>query len=150
MATLCLGIDPGINGAAAIIKGRKLMDVLRFKDRTGLEIRDFFLEWKESSRATGSYLHAAIEKVHSMPKQGVASSFKFGDACGHLRGLLDGLAIPYRFVTPQRWMKDLGCLTKGDKNVTKAMAHRTWPDYKATHADADALLIAFWLAQQAR
>jgi hypothetical protein len=34
------------------------------------------------------------------------------------------------------------CLTKGDKNVSKAAAQRLWPKLKITHANADALLIA--------
>jgi crossover junction endodeoxyribonuclease RuvC len=148
MATLCLGIDPGMNGAAALISGRKLLSVFRFKDKTGLEIKNHFRHLKEVYKVDSvNRIEAALEKVHSMPKQGVASSFKFGVSYGHVQGLLDGMEIPYQFVTPQKWMKDLGCMTRGDKNVTKAMAHRTWPNYAATHADSDALLIALWLSR---
>ena len=41
-----------------------------------------------------------------------------------------------------RWQKYLGCLTKGDKNVSKAKAQELFPDLKITHAIADSLLIA--------
>jgi hypothetical protein len=34
------------------------------------------------------------------------------------------------------------CLTKGDKNVSKARAQELFPALKITHATADALLIA--------
>lgn len=77
-----------------------------------------------------------------MPKQGVASSFKFGRSYGFLIGLLTGLRIPYEFVTPQKWQKAMGCLTHGDKNISKAAAQRRWPNEKWTHATADAGLIA--------
>jgi len=38
----------------------------------------------------------------------------------------------------------LGCLSKGDKNVTKAKAQEQFPNIKVTHATADALLIALY------
>ncbi len=41
-----------------------------------------------------------------------------------------------------RWQKEMGCLTKGDKNVTKRRAQELFPTLKITHAIADALLIA--------
>lgn len=85
---------------------------------------------------------AIIESVHSMPKQGVASSFKFGRSYGFLRGCLIASGIPFEEVTPQRWQKELGCLSKGNKNVTKARAQQLFPSLKITHATADALLLA--------
>jgi hypothetical protein len=36
----------------------------------------------------------------------------------------------------------MGCLTKGDKNVSKSRAQELFPSIKVTHAIADALLIA--------
>lgn len=85
---------------------------------------------------------AVIERVHSMPKQGVASSFKFGRSYGFLRGCLIASGIPFEEVTPQVWQKALGCLSRGDKNVTKARAQQLFPSLKITHATADALLLA--------
>jgi hypothetical protein len=52
------------------------------------------------------------------------------------------LKIPFEEVSPVKWQKVMGCLSKGDKNVTKAAAQRLFPDIKITHAIADALLIA--------
>ena len=86
-------------------------------------------------------IFAMLENVHSMPKQGVASSFKFGRNFGNLEGLLTGSKIPFDYVTPQKWQKELGCLSHGDKNVTKSKAQRLFPHLKITHAIADALLI---------
>ena len=88
---------------------------------------------------------AMIEKVHSMPKQGVKSSFTFGQGYGFLLGCLTALEIPFEYVTPQKWQRYLGCLSKGDKNVTKQKAQELFPHLEITHATADALLIGEYL-----
>ena len=88
---------------------------------------------------------AYIEQVASRPGQGVASMFKFGMGYGGLRMALLAANIPFRDVQPQAWQRALGCLTGGDKNVSKAMAQQLFPAVKITHAIADALLIAEWL-----
>jgi crossover junction endodeoxyribonuclease RuvC len=91
---------------------------------------------------------AYLEQVHSMPGQGVASSFKFGQGYGALEMALTAAGIPFERVTPQKWQKALGCLTKGDKNVSKRKAQELFPTMKGTHATADALLIAEWGRRQ--
>jgi len=85
---------------------------------------------------------ATIEKVHAMPKQGVTSSFTFGKNFGFLIGLLTAIQVPFKFVTPQQWQKGMQCLTKGDKNISKAAAQRLWSKVKVTHSIADSMLIA--------
>jgi len=87
-------------------------------------------------------VHCCLEKVHSMPGQGVASSFKFGQGFGHLEMALTSAKIPFTYVTPQKWQKELGCLTGGNKNVSKSRAQQLFPHIKCTHAVSDALLIA--------
>ncbi|MBS9782733.1 MAG: hypothetical protein KGV43_02905 [Arcobacter sp.] len=46
-----------------------------------------------------------IEKVSSMPKQGVKSMFSFGQRLGELEGMCKSLYIPYELVPPQQWQK---------------------------------------------
>ena len=106
------------------------------------QMRD--LTTDENGNALSGYtpIVAYIEKVHAMPKQGVASTFKFGMAYGFLRGMLVALGVPFHEVTPQTWQKKMGCLSHGDKNVTKAAAQRLYPNLKISHAIADSLLIA--------
>lgn len=48
---------------------------------------------------------AFIEKVHTMPKQGVVSAGKFMEGYGQIQGILAALGIGYELVTPQAWMK---------------------------------------------
>ena len=134
-----LGIDPGTSGGCAVLdeKGR-IAKVFKFKNLTLHDLAHEMCVCKRSYNIK----KAVLEKVHSMPGQGVASSFKFGKVYGHVEMALTGLQIPYDLVTPQKWMKKLGCMTRGDKNVTKALAQRRWPDKKIIHAIADCLLIA--------
>jgi len=46
-----------------------------------------------------------VEKIHSMPKQGVKSMFTFGEKFGWIQGVLDSFRIPYTFASPQAWQK---------------------------------------------
>jgi hypothetical protein len=89
-----------------------------------------------------------IEKVGAMPKQGVSSTFKFGRGYGFLRGCITALALPWNEVAPGVWQRKLGCLSGGDKNVTKSRAQQLYPHLRITHATADALLIASYGAMQ--
>jgi len=130
-----LGIDPGISGGLAIVNSLgELSDAVGFKNLTETDINDWMLAYP--------YSLAVLEKVHSMPKQGVKSTFTFGQSYGLLRGVLVANNLKREFVTPQVWQKALGCMTKGDKNVTKAKAQELFPNRKITHAIADACLIA--------
>ena len=135
-----LGIDPGMSGGMAIIgiDSGQIIQVEKFKDKTLHDIAEVMDEWKEGFEIK----LAMLELVHSMPKQGVSSTFKFGTSYGFLMGLLTALKVPYEQVTPQKWQKFLSCQSGGNKNVTKAKAQELWPAEKITHAIADAMLIA--------
>ena len=131
-----IGIDPGRSGGLACI-GPGGQDVQVYKlDNTDRDVHEMLCEYVKVAD------FAFLEKVHSMPRQGVASTFKFGQSFGFLQGLLIASGIPFELVTPQKWQGYLGCRTKGDKNVTKSRAQALFPDVKCTHAISDALLIA--------
>lgn len=87
---------------------------------------------------------AILESVHSMPGQGVSSSFKFGQNFGHLEMALLAAEIPYELATPQKWMKALGCMTGGDKTVTHTFAQKLFPKNKITKRQADAVCMAVY------
>ena len=72
---------------------------------------------------------------------GSTSAFSFGRGVGNLEMALTAAGIPFERVTPQKWQKALGCMTKGDKNVSKRKAQELFPQMKCTHATSDALLI---------
>lgn len=134
MKSLFLGIDPGASGGIAIL-GENYAHAWKMGE-TEADTADLLRTHAPAIRM------ARIEKVHSMPKQGVSSSFKFGQSYGFLRGLLIALQIPFEDVPPQVWQRRMACLTKGDKNVSKAKAQQLFPALRITHATADALLLA--------
>lgn len=140
---ITIGIDPGVSGGIAIIRHGQIpmiecgITVYKMPE-TETDLVDGL---KNIAQHLGGCV-AYLEKVHSMPKQGVASSFKFGQNYGMVRGVLAALGIRREFVSPQAWQKALGCMSKGDKNVTKSRAQELFPGIKITHAIADALLIA--------
>lgn len=139
--SLYIGLDPGASGGIAFIPDNNPAKAWAVKmPETLADLRD---EIEQSAYSYGAEnIHCCLEKVHSMPGQGVASSFKFGQGFGHLEMALTASRIPFTYVTPQKWQKELGCLTGGDKNVSKARAQQLFPHLKITHAIADSLLIA--------
>lgn len=137
-----IGIDPGATGGIGVLPiGEDSGEPSPFKlsDLTEKDISD--LLWK-IYLDSGEQVFGYLESVHSMPKQGVSSSFKFGRNYGFLRGCLVTIGIPFDDVTPQKWQKFMGCMTKGDKNITKQRAQQLFPQLKCTHATSDAILIA--------
>jgi crossover junction endodeoxyribonuclease RuvC len=68
-----------------------------------------------------------IEKVSSMPGQGVSSTFTFGTGYGQLQGIIAALNIPFYLVTPQAWKKTVLAGTPKDKDSAVAYCSRSWP-----------------------
>src|SRR5262245_10214081 len=104
------GIDPGIHGALAIVELNdvstpRLLDVLDVptigtgaKERINtLLVRDWVLRHAPD--------HSLIERGGSMPRQGVASTFKYARAVGALEAVIACLDIPYSLVEPTAWKR---------------------------------------------
>jgi crossover junction endodeoxyribonuclease RuvC len=133
---LFLGIDPGQSGGMALLdeEGR-VVNVFPMPE-TEKDVVEVLFEY-------GSQIQMAVlEKVGPMPRQGISSTAKFMQGYGLLRGVLLALNIRFDDARPQVWQKAMGCMTGGDKNVSKAKAQQLFPSMKVTHALADALLIA--------
>jgi len=152
MSKTVIGIDPGKNGGIAWISGgkacvEKMPDTLQDLWDLILDIRDGGEPQQRIDKAIFGQA-AYIEQVHSSPQMGVKSAFSFGNSFGHLEMALTAAGIPFERVRPQTWMKELSCLTGGDKNVTKRRAQELFPQLRLTHATADALLIAHYGTKQ--
>ena len=92
---LTIGIDPGASGGIAFIPDNnpaKAWAVKMPETLADLWHELDSLEWAHNL----NNMHCCLEKVHSMPGQGVASSFKFGQGFGHL----EWLSPPPRFHSP--------------------------------------------------
>jgi Holliday junction resolvasome RuvABC endonuclease subunit len=137
-----IGIDPGVNGGIAwITDGKpcveKMPDTLQ-------DLWELLENIAINAQLDNLKIHAYLEQVSSSPQMGVKSAFTFGNGFGHLEMALTAAGIPFERVRPQVWQKALGCMTKGDKNITKRKAQEMFPGIKVTHATADALLIAHY------
>ena len=144
--TIAIGVDPGVSGGIAWIDD----DGPHAEKMPSTELDT----WSVIQSVGGHESFALIERVHSMPKQGVASTFKFGTNYGILRGQLaaasDVTGLAWDDVSPQKWQKAFGLPSLKDcggsitkkKNFHKAKAQQLFPSLKITHAIADALLIA--------
>jgi hypothetical protein len=140
MSKTIIGIDPGKSGGIAwITDGKpcveKMPDTLQ-------DLWELIVSISMNAGIGGMDIHAYIEQVHSSPQMGVKSAFTFGNGFGHLEMALTAAGIPFTRIRPQVWQKKLGCMTKGNKNITKQKAQELFPSIKVTHAIADALLIA--------
>jgi len=144
--TVYLGVDPGASGAiAALLDGQILWVDDMPNPLHGALIAEMLDEFDD-------HYQAAIEDVHSMPGQGVSTTFKFGMNHGIVIGALGALRIPYRLVTPGQWKKAMR-VTK-DKDTSRARATELWPGMadmfkrKKDDGRAEAALIARWAWEQ--
>lgn len=143
---LIAGIDPGQSGGIAILTFTGEIVAVWPMPETEHEVIQGLAEFQARLAVV------ALEKVGPMPKQGVASVFKFGRSYGFLRGALTAMLIRVEDVRPQEWQKALGCMSGGKKAVTRQKAQQLWPKCyrRITDKIADALLIAEWARRQER
>ena len=87
-----------------------------------------------------------LERVSSMPQQGVAGVFSLGDTMGCIRGVIAARGYPLTYVTPQRWKKYYGLAS--DKELARAKAIQLYPEAdfgrKKDHNRAEAALLGRW------
>lgn len=129
-----IGIDPGRQGAIAIIYGNELLDYTTMmvggKDLNLSAIAKWLRENTHSLShifSPASEVVACIENVHAMPGQGVTSMFSFGFVTGAIHGILATLEIPYHLVTPQAWKKEILAGTAKDKLAAIDWCLRAYP-----------------------
>jgi hypothetical protein len=139
-----IGIDPGQTGAIAYIRGiPSIAEVFDFENSFECVTSLGLLSLEKEKKAM-------IEKAHAMPKQGVSSMFKFGTAYGRVIGWLEAQGIPFEFVTPAKWKKEIfDSMPKTDqKSMSLDLARRLFPALgeklkrKGDHNRAEALLLA--------
>ena len=139
--------DPGLSGALAILGDFDDIHLYDLPQANG-ELDPAALARILRDAAP---CRAIVEHVHSMPKQGVASTFKFGRSYGTILGVLGALSIPTIRVRPQVWKHHFRLLRQ-HKDASRALALRLYPDLEGLHlvkhhGRADALLMARFLLE---
>ena len=155
-----IGIDPGLNGGLASLSIYNTwifppdVGVISItmpttgtgKDREiDLPALVDWLDPKDEDERANTLV--AIERVHSMPKQGVASTFKFGKGFGQILGVCAALKLSLVQVTPQHWKKLVlaGRDWKGNKAASLQYVNELYPALKLKKTEdgkADAICIA--------
>jgi hypothetical protein len=149
-AKIRIGIDPGKGGGIVVLVGEGEVHYSKMP-QTEADIVEYLTNqaWRDNTNTK-----AVIEKVHSMPGQGVKSMFTFGQNYGTLRGILAAIKIPFDEVTPRHWQKALNIPPRKKtetptqwKNRLKQKAQQLFPELTVTLAVSDALLIAHYCKQ---
>lgn len=156
--TNILGIDPGLTGGIALysMTNRKLLFVKAMPPnpaRRTLPLQPP-LDLKAISRIiepfSDTIRFAAIEGVHSMPGQGVASTYTFGLVTGMMYGVCTGLGLKTLTVQADVWKSALNLSNMKTKSI--AMAKARFPKFesefegKGADGRAEAALIAEYVA----
>ena len=140
-----LGVDPGITGGIAFLFANRVVAEDIPTAGGEVDVDTLVRRVREMQPAL-----AIIERANAMPKQGVASTFKYGVAYGALRTVVALCNIPYRLVTPGKWKNHFGL--DSDKEKSRALAIQFWPGCgyfarKKDHGRAEAALIARYGAE---
>ena len=137
--TLILGIDPGKNGAAALI---------RVEAGAIAQCRAGAIDLERLHVFTRSTSLVVVEAQHASPQMGVRSAFALGQAYGAVRGALAAVPnLKVEYIQPAVWRGSYG-LGGGaaGKAAGIAMAREILrePDRPLTHDEADAVLLAWY------
>lgn len=133
-----IGIDPGLSGAVAVINTD---DSATLHPQQVFDTPTVLVEGEKTKRkyltgAMASLLKpykensdvlVVLENVHSMPKQGVASSFCFGEGKGMWEGIIAAYAMAVELVSPQRWKKEMMADQGKDKSAARFKAMALFP-----------------------
>jgi crossover junction endodeoxyribonuclease RuvC len=149
--TTFVGIDPGLDGAVAVISGEEIeiFDTPTYNDGKRRRIDAAGCSVILSGICYKGLPFVSIEKSQPMPKNGSIGCFSLGYSFGVWIGVLSSRGIPYELVTPQSWKKALMPGMPKEKDASRVACDRLWPgqrenwwSLKKHHGRADALLLA--------
>lgn len=145
--------DPGLSGALAVSSSAKKAVGVCDLPLVGQD-KQTLINGVELARVLQHYEveHVVIERVASMPGQGVSSTFKFGTTFGQIIGVVQALSIPHEFASPAKWKREMRVPGKNDggAEVARARAIELFPALageltrKKDHNRAEALLLGRW------
>lgn len=127
-----IGIDPGLSGAVGLItpESHFVFDTPVVKvegDKTRHKYMAAAMAVLLKPFANKEDVLCILENVHSMPKQGVASSFNFGEGKGLWEGIIAAYNIPMELVSPQRWKKEIMADQGKEKSAARFKAMQLFP-----------------------
>ncbi len=155
-----LGIDPGQSGGAAIVEfdtsgqpslaSYMRMPIIQEGKRKLVDTRALTAGLLYPDQVT----MVVIERVNSMPRQGVASSFTFGRHTGAVEGWALAMGKPVHWASPSTWKRALGL--SSDKRASLDLARLHFGNIEnlwgvlANDGIAEAALMCIWVADKLR
>ena len=150
-----IGIDPGLDGAialmtrgAVLVRVEDIPSVMRGKGggwaKRQADAAGIARLLRDMAYGIADEVLVVMERVSSMPSQGVSSVYSLGDTVGCLRGVAAALGYPLEYVTPAAWKRSYGIAS--DKEEARTRAIDLYPaaplGRKKDHNRAEAILIA--------
>ena len=148
-----IGIDPGLSGAIAILKDKKVLSLFEMpvmaegkKNKRQLNSSQLANIIKENTKNVEETV-VIVEQVNAMPGQGVTSMFNFGQTFGAIKGVCATLELPIFFVRPSKWNKHFE-LINSSKDASRTKVIEMYPTLskhlskKKDVNKSDAILIA--------
>ncbi len=148
-----IGIDPGLNGAIAVLQNNKVIEIHDIPVMTDGKKNKRQLNSAQLVKLLKDNFHdetdtvVIVEQVNAMPGQGVTSMFNFGQTFGAIKGICAALNLPIFFVRPAKWKKHFD-LINSSKDASRTKAIEMYPsisDQLSKKKDvnkSDAILIA--------
>lgn len=152
--TKVLGIDPGLNGAAAILEIISPGQRPRLLALANIPIHGegakrrvdagVFHRWIKANMPDMAF----IERAQAMPDQGSSSGFNYGRAVGALEACVACAGVPLHIIEPSVWKRAAGLPGgKDGKEASRQRAIQLFPESddfkrKLDHQRAEAVLIA--------
>lgn len=146
---IVIGIDPGLKGGLAFTDGDSVnsykMPVIKNGTKSVLDL-PAIVELMETHRP----VFAVLELVHAMPRQGVVSTFTFGQGYGAIKGILAAMRIGYEEITPQKWQRAIlnGIPVSLGKQRSVAFCSQRFGGSKLSDGQADAVCLSLWGQQR--
>lgn len=149
-----IGIDPGLTGAVAVldngtfrrVEDLPIMPLGKGQGRVKNQINAAGLSallCELADDVPDEQCCVVMEKVSSMPDQGIAGAFSLGHTLGVITGVVAALGFRLELVTPQSWKKHYKL--PAEKDVARMKAIQLYPAaplaLKKHHNRADAILI---------
>jgi len=150
-----LALDPGMNGALALYDGTELltwrMPTYEITKNGGKRKKiniDALNGIIDACQSMGFINMVYIEQVGPQPKNGAAAAFTYGFGAGVLEAVIQCRKLPFTYVLPQVWKKDVDCPKQKDDARIRASQifpnHGHMWDKKCLDGVAEASLISYY------
>lgn len=145
---IIVGIDPGINGAIAVLDDGALValhDMPKMQAKSGKNIVNAPELHKLLVASCADKI--ILEQVGGRPGESAPWAFNFGRSFGMIEGVAFTLGLPVHYVSPVKWKRSAGVPAgKENKDSARGIAQQLYPEAslgrKKDIDRAEAILIA--------